>query len=106
MSVPSSNRTRTSRRSPNDASPRPPTYSHPSQKTVKHRVDSLQLHFLRNVFSVINKEAAEMAAATIRTIFAQPSVDAVRTQLPAVSWPAVLRHPQSLLRRCADRQHP
>ncbi|CAL9673913.1 hypothetical protein SUDANB15_07616 (plasmid) [Streptomyces sp. enrichment culture] len=33
-----------------------------------------RVHFLRNVFSVINKEAAEMAAATIRTIFAQDGV--------------------------------
>ncbi|MDX3848513.1 IS256 family transposase [Streptomyces europaeiscabiei] len=44
-----------------------------------------RVHFLRNVFSVINKEAAEMAAATIRTIFAQPTADAVRTQLDTVA---------------------
>ena len=37
------------------------------------------------MFSVINKEAAEMAAATIRTIFAQPTADAVRTQLDTVA---------------------
>jgi putative transposase len=40
-----------------------------------------RVHFLRNVFGVINKEAGEMVAATIRTIFAQPNAEAVRTQL-------------------------
>jgi putative transposase len=44
-----------------------------------------RVHFLRNVFSVINKEAGEMAAATIRTIFAQPTAEAVRTQLDTVA---------------------
>ncbi|MCZ7456116.1 IS256 family transposase [Streptomyces sp. WMMC940] len=44
-----------------------------------------RVHFLRNVFSVIKKEAAEMVAATIRTIFAQPTADAVRTQLDTVA---------------------
>ncbi len=44
-----------------------------------------RVHFLRNVFGVINKEAAEMVAATIRTIFAQPTADAVRTQLDTVA---------------------
>ncbi|MFF2518403.1 transposase [Streptomyces sp. NPDC058086] len=85
MSVPSSNRTHTSRRSPNDASQRPPTYSHPSQKTAKHHVESLRLHFLRNVFSVIPKGSGEMVAATIRTIFIQPTAEAVHHQLDAVA---------------------
>lgn len=40
-----------------------------------------RVHFLRNVFGVIAKNAAEMVAATIRTIFAQPDQDAVRRQL-------------------------
>lgn len=44
-----------------------------------------RVHFLRNVFAVINKEAGEMVAATIRTIFAQPNPDAVRTQLETVA---------------------
>ncbi|KPI14846.1 transposase mutator type [Actinobacteria bacterium OV450] len=44
-----------------------------------------RVHFLRNVFSVISKEAGEMVAATIRTIFAQPSADSVRTQLDTVA---------------------
>jgi putative transposase len=34
---------------------------------------------------VINKEAGEMLAATIRTIFAQPNAEAVRTQLETVA---------------------
>jgi putative transposase len=38
-----------------------------------------RVHFLRNVFGVISKEAAEMVAATIRTIFTQPTADAVHT---------------------------
>ncbi|AKA01198.1 transposase [Streptomyces noursei ZPM] len=40
-----------------------------------------RVHFLRNVFAVIPKDAAEMVAATIRTIFAQPTAEAVRAQL-------------------------
>ncbi|MBV6700466.1 IS256 family transposase, partial [Kitasatospora aureofaciens] len=44
-----------------------------------------RVHFLRNVFSVIPKEAAEMVAATIRTIFAQPAEAAVRAQLDTVA---------------------
>jgi putative transposase len=44
-----------------------------------------RVHFLRNVFGVISKEAAEMVAATIRTIFAQPTAEAVRTQLDTVA---------------------
>lgn len=44
-----------------------------------------RVHFVRNVFSVIPKRHAEMAAATIRTIFAQPDADAVRTQLDTVA---------------------
>ncbi|MFF0416607.1 IS256 family transposase [Kitasatospora sp. NPDC004745] len=43
-----------------------------------------RVHFLRNTFSVISKEAGEMAA-TIRTIFAQPTAEAVRTQLDTVA---------------------
>ena len=44
-----------------------------------------RVHFLRNVFAVINKEAAEMVAATIRTIFAQTTAESVRTQLETVA---------------------
>ncbi|GAA3446724.1 IS256 family transposase [Planomonospora venezuelensis] len=44
-----------------------------------------RVHFLRNVFAVIPKDSAEMVAATIRTIFAQPAAPAVRAQLDTVA---------------------
>ncbi|MFF4963371.1 IS256 family transposase [Streptomyces sp. NPDC001222] len=44
-----------------------------------------RVHFLRNVFAVISKDAAEMVAATIRTIFAQSTAEAVRAQLETVA---------------------
>jgi len=44
-----------------------------------------RVHFLRNAFAVIPKEAAEMVAATIRPIFAQPAEAAVRAQLDVVA---------------------
>ncbi|MDQ1005934.1 transposase-like protein [Streptomyces sp. V4I23] len=55
------------------------------KKPTHRQVDSLRLHFLRNAFAVIPKDAAEMAAATIRTIFAQPTAEAVRAQLDTVA---------------------
>ncbi|MFC8278440.1 IS256 family transposase [Streptomyces sp. NPDC057271] len=44
-----------------------------------------RVHFLRNVFAVIPKDSAEMVAATIRTVFAQPDAAAVRAQLDTVA---------------------
>ena len=44
-----------------------------------------RVHFVLNVFGGIAKAAAEMVAATIRTIFAQPDATAVRAQLDAVA---------------------
>ncbi|MFE5096907.1 IS256 family transposase [Streptomyces sp. NPDC056638] len=44
-----------------------------------------RVHFVRNVFSVIEKGTGEMVAATIRTIFAQPTAEAVRAQLDTVA---------------------
>jgi putative transposase len=44
-----------------------------------------RVHFLRNVFGVISRESAEMVAATIRTIFAQPTGETVRAQLDTVA---------------------
>lgn len=44
-----------------------------------------RVHFVRNVLAAIPKGSAEMAAATIRTVFAQPTADAVRTQLDTVA---------------------
>lgn len=42
-------------------------------------------HFVRDVFSVIEKGSGEMVAATIRTVFAQTTGEAVRTQLNVVA---------------------
>ncbi|MGW5731839.1 MULTISPECIES: IS256 family transposase [Streptomyces] len=44
-----------------------------------------RVHFVRDVFSVIEKGSAEMVAATIRTIFAQTTADQVRSQLDVVA---------------------
>ncbi len=44
-----------------------------------------RVHFVRNVFSTIPKGAAEMVAATIRTLFAQPTAETVRTHLDTVA---------------------
>jgi len=44
-----------------------------------------RVHFLRNVFAVISRDAAEMVAATIRTIFTQPTAEAVHTHLHTVA---------------------
>ncbi|MFJ5221249.1 IS256 family transposase [Streptomyces sp. NPDC088354] len=44
-----------------------------------------RVHFLRNTFAVIPKDAGEMVAATIRTIFAQSTAQAVRAQLQTVA---------------------
>jgi transposase-like protein len=44
-----------------------------------------RVHFVRDVFSVIERGSGEMAAATIRTIFAQTTGEQVRTQLNVVA---------------------
>ncbi len=44
-----------------------------------------RVHFLRNVLAQVPKGSAEMAAATIRTIFAQPAPAAVREQLLVIA---------------------
>ncbi|MEV0227848.1 IS256 family transposase [Streptomyces sp. NPDC050704] len=44
-----------------------------------------RVHFLRNAFSVIDRDSGEMVAATIRTIFTQPTAGLVRTQLDTVA---------------------
>jgi len=43
------------------------------------------VHFMRNVLSRVNKGHAEMVAATIRTIFAQPTADTVAAQVDTVA---------------------
>jgi transposase-like protein len=42
------------------------------------------VHFLRNVLSRVPKGSAEMVAAAVRTIFAQPDADHVREQLAVI----------------------
>jgi transposase-like protein len=44
-----------------------------------------RVHFLRNVLAQVPKGSAEMAAATIRTIFAQPAPAAVHEQLDLIA---------------------
>ncbi|WP_369253777.1 IS256 family transposase [Streptomyces sp. R35] len=44
-----------------------------------------RVHFVRDVFSVIERGSGEMVAATIRTIFAQTTGEQVRTQLDVVA---------------------
>src|SRR6516164_1811499 len=44
-----------------------------------------QVHFLRNVLAQVPKGSAEMVAATIRTIFAQPDPAQVREQLQVIA---------------------
>ncbi|MFF4803283.1 transposase [Streptomyces sp. NPDC001351] len=44
-----------------------------------------RVHFLRNVFGVISKDAGQMVAATIRTIFAQLGPTALRARVDTVA---------------------
>jgi len=44
-----------------------------------------RVHFMRNALSRVSKGNAEMVAATIRTVFAQPNAAAVRSQLDKVT---------------------
>lgn len=44
-----------------------------------------RVHFVRDVFSVIEKGSGQMVAATIRTIFAQTTAEQVRTHLDVVA---------------------
>jgi putative transposase len=43
------------------------------------------VHFLRNVLAQVPKGSAEMVAAAIRTIFAQPDAAQVREQLGVIA---------------------
>ena len=44
-----------------------------------------RVHFMRNVFAVVPKGNAEMVAAAIRTIFAQPDAASVREQFDEIA---------------------
>jgi putative transposase len=48
-------------------------------------VQRCRVHFMRNVLATVPKGNAEMVAALIRTIFAQPNATAVRDQLATVA---------------------
>jgi putative transposase len=63
-----------------------------------------RVHFLRNVLARVPKGSAEMVAAAIRTIFAQPDAEHVRDQLDVIAgmlgrqFPAI----ETMLRDAAD----
>jgi putative transposase len=44
-----------------------------------------RVHFVRNLLALVPKSAAEMVAATVRTVFAQPDADSARGQWRAVA---------------------
>ncbi|ETZ85379.1 transposase, Mutator family protein, partial [Mycobacterium sp. MAC_011194_8550] len=44
-----------------------------------------RVHFLRNVLAQVPKGSAEMVAAAIRTVFAQPDAEHVREQLDTIA---------------------
>jgi putative transposase len=73
-----------------------------------------RVHFMRNALAKVTKGHAEMVAATIRTIFAQPTGDAVRAHVDVVAdmlarqFPAVagqLREAKEDLTAFADFPH-
>ncbi len=73
-----------------------------------------RVHFLRNALAKVNKGHAEMVAATVRTIFAQPTPDSVRAHVEEVAdtlagrFPAVaelLRDAKADLTAFADFPH-
>ena len=62
------------------------------------------MHFLRNVLAQVPKGSAEMVAAAIRTIFAQPDAEHVREQLDTIAAMLGRQLPkvESMLRDAAD----
>ena len=70
---------------------------------TRRQVDSLRLHFLRNVLAAVPKGHAEMVAA-IRTIFAQPSPVHVRDQLEVIAAMLGRQFPkvETMLREASD----
>ena len=63
-----------------------------------------RVHFLRNVLAQVPKGSAEMVAAAIRTIFAQPDAEHVREQLDTIAGMLGRQLPkvESMLREAAD----
>ena len=63
-----------------------------------------RVHFLRNVLGQVPKGSAEMVAAAIRTIFAQPDAEHVRDQLDVIATMLGRQFPrvEAMLREAAD----
>ncbi|PRX63810.1 transposase-like protein [Nonomuraea fuscirosea] len=63
-----------------------------------------RVHFLRNVLASVPKGSAEMVAAAIRTIFAQPTPDMVRDQLAVIASMLGRQFPkvETMLHEAAD----
>ncbi|SEU47579.1 IS256 family transposase [Nonomuraea wenchangensis] len=63
-----------------------------------------RVHFLRNVLAAVPKGSAEMVAAAIRTIFAQPTPDMVRDQLAVIASMLGRQFPkvEAMLHEAAD----
>ena len=63
-----------------------------------------RVHFMRNVLAQVPKGNAEMVAAAIRTIFAQPDADHVRDQLDVIAAMLGRQFPkvEAMLRDAAD----
>ena len=66
-----------------------------------------RVHFLRNVLAQVPKGSAEMVAAAVRTVFAQPDTAHVREQLDVIATMLGRQFPkvETMLRDAADRHH-
>jgi putative transposase len=71
---------------------------------MHRQVDSLRLHFLRNMLARVPKGSAEVVAAAVRTIFAQPDAAHVHEQLDVVAGMLGRQFPtlEAMLRDNAD----
>jgi putative transposase len=63
-----------------------------------------RVHFLRNLLAQVPKGSAEMVAAAIRTVFAQPDASNVRAQLEVIAGMLGRQFPkvETMLRKAAD----
>lgn len=63
-----------------------------------------RVHFLRNLLAQVPKGSAEMVAAAVRTIFAQPDAEHVREQLDVIATMLGRQFPkvETMLREAAD----
>lgn len=63
-----------------------------------------RVHFLRNLLALVPKGHQEMVAAAVRTIFAQPDAEHVRSQLDVIAGMLGRQFPkvEALLREAAD----